>query len=146
MKGLDQFINRKVVVLHKNNTIFQASMAMKENDIGCVVVADKTGYINVVVETSIVWATEQDSLKDIIGLMVANSMRRIPIVRHTARGRIKCVGFVSLDDLICQGAITINTATEIIKPQVGHKSKKTENRFGQFSDQKEFEFLRFLSQ
>src|SRR6185312_15081471 len=140
--ALEPFIHRKIVVLSDKATAFQASRALCDNQIGCVVVSDERGRItglvtdrdlvcsllsmNLSPDTSlkdlmtraVVTIDERDSLNSAIELMERFGFRRVPVLNADRSGNPKCVGLITLDDLIAANVIDPRRASRIVQSQI----------------------------
>lgn len=147
MLTLNDFINKKVVVLHEATRSKIAARAMCEHRIGCILVANhKSQIIGIVTDRDLtcelmandityetpvsevmtpdpVTASEDSSLDDVIRLMKDNGVRRIPIIKKIKDGQQKCLGIVTLDDLVCAQFISNEDLSQIVSSQVIRKSK-----------------------
>lgn len=137
---------RKVVVLHENASTFEAARAMCSNEIGCVLVCDEKSHItgmitdrdltcaaiarNLDAETTTldkvmtrgVWTVdEQADLEDIIHIMKEHGVRRVPVIKEEKLGVQRCIGIVSLDDLISSRAVKIEDVADVVRAQILHK-------------------------
>lgn len=136
---------RKVVILHDTATIFEAARAMCSNEIGCVLVCDQKGAVNGMITdrdltcaavarnlgpnttldkvmTGSVWTVDDSAgVEDIIHIMKEHGVRRVPVMREEKLGVQKCVGIVSLDDLISSRAIKMEDAADVVRSQILHK-------------------------
>ncbi|MDZ4677778.1 MAG: CBS domain-containing protein [Oligoflexia bacterium] len=155
---LEKFINRKIIVLHTDNSIFQAARAMCDHNIGCVVISDHHGCIvglvtdrdltcyplaykispdsplSEVMTTEPLCASESAALSEVIQIMVENGLRRIPIINKSGNKQ-KCVGIVTLDDLIVTKSIELNDVIKIITTQVRHIAHLTAPGHAKKSDE-----------
>lgn len=146
-KSIDPFIHRKVVVLREDQSAYQAARAMCDNHIGCVVVVDAKGFmvglltdrditcglasteraledsISEFMTRGLIKADESTSVSGIIALMKKGGVRRIPIVKSVQKGE-KCVGFVSLDDLLASQRISSADVAEITKSQIRRRERR----------------------
>jgi CBS domain-containing protein len=140
--SLEPFIHRKIVILHEDSTAFQAAKALCEHQIGCVLVSDRhSNMTGVLTDRDLVCSvmamelspdialkeimspmpitvTEAASLGDAIALMEKHGLRRIPVLSAGQSGHRKCVGIVTLDDLLAAGAITPEHASRIVRSQI----------------------------
>lgn len=140
-RSLEPYIHRKIILLPKMSTGFDAARVMCENHVGCVVVTGQAGEVvgvltdrdlvcqmmamNLSPDTAIgdlvspdlVVADEKSSLREVISLMEKYGVRRIPIV-SSARGTERCVGIVTLDDLIAGQVIEYPQASRIVRSQI----------------------------
>ena len=139
--SLESFIHRKITVLHETETAFQAARAMCENQIGCVIVT-RNGRIDGIltdrdlvcemlamdlnpdtelgelVSSPLIFADEDSGLHDVIALMEKFGVRRIPILSAARHGQQRCVGLVTLDDLIAGRAVDYDQASRIVRSQI----------------------------
>ncbi len=172
-QDLTPFLGRKTVVLKRTDTLREAALAMAENNIGCVLVANHDGEIvglltdrdlaltvAVVsdgVEASIhesmseeiVTVAQESSLQDVIELMCDQGIRRVPVMAKDDP-RSKCVGVVSLDDLLATQAITLEEARRIIdhqiKPPPRRATQNLEERIRSRREQTATRFRRVLGE
>ncbi|MGZ6478849.1 MAG: CBS domain-containing protein [Bdellovibrionales bacterium] len=141
-QSLEPFVHRKIVVLHEEATGFQAARALCEKQIGCVIVSDHLGNITgLITDRDLVCSmiamnlspdsplidlmtktpvavTEFASLSEAINLMEKHGFRRIPVLDDARPGHQKCVGIVTLDDLIAANAIDPKQASRIVQSQI----------------------------
>lgn len=146
-ESITPFIHRKIVVLHEEQTAYQAARAMCENNIGCVVVVDNKGHmtglltdrdiacglatINKSIDTPIsefmskglVKADERAKVSDIVEMMKKHGIRRIPIIKRFQKVE-KCVGLVTLDDLLASNRITPEDVATITKSQIRRRERR----------------------
>jgi CBS domain-containing protein len=140
--SLEPFIHRKIVVLHENSTALQAAKALCEHQIGCIVVSDHRATITgIVTDRDLVCSimalelspditlkeimtetpftiTEAASLDEAVELMEKHGLRRIPVLSDGRYGHQKCVGMVTLDDLLAESAISSENASRIVRSQI----------------------------
>lgn len=153
--SIKPFIHRKVVVLHEDETAEHVAQAMCENEIGCVVLADHKGRISgivtdrnlacgilalrlkgdspvrLVMSRTIVTVPPEASIPQVVALMKKYGIRRIPVVQATARGLRKCVGIMTLDDLIASQSITLDDVAQVVRSQVKRRmASKPQNNIG----------------
>lgn len=116
---------------------------MRDNHIGCVLVHDSDGTLigivtdrdfacrlaadhavtdvpisQIMTEDPVV-ATDAASLSEIVRLMESHGVRRIPITASEGAFRHKCIGIVTLDDLIAANVVDHNQLSRIVKRQIG---------------------------
>ena len=144
-RSIELFIHRKIVILHETDSAFQAAKAMTTNRIGSVFVADRAGHITGVVTDRdlvsrvignslnsrtrlrefmtkpVAHVSENASVEDAIDLMEKHGIRRIPVFREMKSDRQRCVGLVTLDDLIVADGIDAKKIRAIIKTQILHR-------------------------
>lgn len=122
-KSLERFTNNKLIVLHENETAYAAARAMRDNNIGCVLVCNHTGkLVGLLTDRDLVLRSICDGLDpslvelgqlmtrdpaaigvdqnihDAIWLMRSVGVRRMPIVgRHG-----KPIGLITLDGLLLE--------------------------------------------
>ncbi|MEW6057278.1 MAG: CBS domain-containing protein [Bdellovibrionota bacterium] len=172
---LEKFVHRKVIVLHPDSTAMQAARAMCDNHVGCVVIADHDGQVsgiltdrdlvcnalayNLKSETRLsevmtpepVTLDESASLKEAIDLMLKNGIRRIPITHTLINQKKKCVGLVTLDELITRKLIEPESLTRIVQEQVKDFAEKfqaggerSEERSAAHTEQTEHRFYNVI--
>ena len=147
MSSIDSFIHRKVVVLHQDSSAYEAARAMCDRRIGCIIVSDHESHIvGIVTDRDLVCSLlahssdtkvplsevmtpkpimveENVALHDVIDKMVVHGIRRIPVVHRLegAEKRYKCVGIVTLDDLVASQSIDFDKLTRIVQAQLLRK-------------------------
>lgn len=139
---IDAVTHRKVVVLHLDQTVLQAARAMFDNGIGSIVVGDHEGHIvgiitdrdlscsvlafslssdtplSEVMTSNPITLEEGFNLQLAAQLMIENGIRRIPIVHRRSGDKRKCIGMITLDDLVSSQACDPQTLGDIVKSQV----------------------------
>jgi len=142
MTKIENFIHRKIIVLDQNSSVAQAARVMREKGIGSVMVADHQGqHLGIVTDRDLVirvlaeggdgqlplsavmtrdlFIVKEDSdLEKVISLMQQKGVRRIPVIEEAPSGLKRCVGLVSLDDLIASKLITPDALMRIVRAQV----------------------------
>lgn len=145
MSSIESFIHRKVVILDKETTARDAARAMRENHIGCVLAADSKGQlvgivtdrdfacqlvadysdttapISQIMSHDLITANEDSSLSHVLQLMETHGIRRVPILASGHRVAPKCVGIVTLDDLMATYLVDSNQIARIIRRQIGRR-------------------------
>ncbi len=140
--GLDSVINRNVIVLPADSTAEQAGKAMLTNGVGSVFISDRHGHIvGVVTDRDLACRVvagsvsasvplsevmtrgpsrmdETSNLDEAIRIMEESGIRRVPLVRRKLDGTERCVGVVSLDDLIVSDKVGHEELMRIVKSQV----------------------------
>lgn len=140
--SIDSFINRKIVVLRENDSALKAARAMCENQVGCVVVYNNDSelvgvitdrditcnliseeldpYIELkkIMETDVVSLPDSGTISEAIQIMKTYGIRRVPIINETKKNQKKCIGIVTLDDLIAGQFINSLDLSEIVKSQI----------------------------
>jgi CBS domain-containing protein len=143
MLPLSTFIQKKSVVLNHNIPISQASRAICNSQIGCLLVGDEEGNaVGIVTDRDLVFrgeskslkqdtllkqimshdliaADEDSSLSDVIQLMERNGIRRVPITHKGSHGKKRFSGIVTLDDLISANQVEVTQLSRIVRRQVG---------------------------
>ena len=130
------------MILHSKTLARDAAKALRENQIGCILVADEDAHLRGIVtdrdlacrlaadysstgvpiskimtEDPIV-AVEDCGVSEIAELMEKHAVRRIPLVSREFEGERKCVGLVTLDDLLAEGTLEKKQIARIIKRQL----------------------------
>lgn len=142
MTKIDPWIHRKIVVLDHHTPVHQAARVMRENGIGSVMVSDHQGHIvgmitdrdlvirvlaeirgedtplSAVMTPHLVSLDQSADLESVIGLMIQKRVRRIPILEKTSKGGQKCIGMVTLDDLMASQAIDFDSLMRIVRAQI----------------------------
>ena len=147
MRSLQSYLKRKVVVLHEDSKIIDAVFAMSENHIGCVIVCDHSQHLvgmvtdrdlvtrglalkgesglslrlSDVMSRNLIKVEASRSLDEVIHLMGSFGVRRVPIVSISRHGVEKCIGLVTLDDLIADRRIDLSRASLIVRSQMQHR-------------------------
>lgn len=146
MASIDSYIHRKIVILHQQTLARQAARAMCEQNVGCVLVSNVKGELVGIVtdrdlacamSTSPVGAEDvpiseimtpnPDSvdvsvdIERVARMMEESGIRRVPVVEQTADGRPRCVGLVTLDDIIASQAIDYDRVARIVRAQIRRK-------------------------
>lgn len=138
----------KPIILQKGHSLYQAAMAMNRNQVGSVIVSDGHGALqglftdrdlaltlalnnmpssvplSEATHHSLIYAAETATLQDVISLMKKHSIRRVPIVKECANGKQKCLGIITLDDLIKERLIDPKDETQILKSQLRTSKEK----------------------
>jgi CBS domain-containing protein/uncharacterized protein (DUF2267 family) len=140
--SIGPFIHRKIIVLHENATAYEAVRAMCDNNVGSVVVSDGESHIvGIVTDRDITCSlaaggsledfelqhlmarklctvSENADLSEVVKIMKERGVRRVPVVHNAHGGKQRCVGIVSLDDLIVARMISSEELSEIVRSQV----------------------------
>jgi CBS domain-containing protein/uncharacterized protein (DUF2267 family) len=140
--SIEPFIHRKVVVLDENHTVSVAARAMSDQQIGCVVVSDQNRHmVGIVTDRDLCcsvlafhldfetplsevmsprarWANESSTISDVIEIMKEIGVRRVPVIAETKSHGEKCIGMVTLDDLILARVISPQDLQTIIRTQI----------------------------
>nr|MBO2514942.1 hypothetical protein [Gammaproteobacteria bacterium] len=135
---LKSYIRPRLVILGPDASALEAARALEKNKIGAVVVQDAGRVVGIVTDrdlmvrvlaqgrvpaetplseimtSPVATLTPADSQSDAIALMQKWNIRRIPIVDD---GR--CVGMVTLDDLLLDEAAPIEQLSAIVAAQIG---------------------------
>jgi len=152
MASIKPFIHRKIVVLHEDAPSHEAAHAMCERAIGCVVVSDHKGHLTGIVTdrdltcalvadsgsrdrpiaqvmtTPVVTVEESADLEAVIRLMVIYGIRRIPVVHYSSGETQKCIGMVTLDDLIASRSIDEYRLIRIVKSQIRRRIRQYQQK------------------
>lgn len=141
MRSIEAFTNRNVVILNESATAFSAAKAMCANGIGSVIVTDGNGHISglvtdrdlacrvlakslgpvallrEVMTPDIAYVSENASIEDAIATMERRGVRRIPVLRELRGDRQRCVGLITLDDLIAADEISPPSLRKVVQSQ-----------------------------
>lgn len=150
--SLDAYRHARIIVQNASATVFEASRAMKTNEIGCVAVVGATGEIvGVVTDRDIVLrvvgegrdpratslgevmsssvatlppgATTADALR----VMRERRIRRVPLVED---GRV--VGMVTVDDLLFDEAAPLTDIATVLRAQMVESGPVRTRRFDEW--------------
>jgi CBS domain-containing protein len=137
-RSVEKYIGRRLVVLHKQDTVQAAARAMKDYGVGAVLVEDNGVILGVVTDRDLalhvvgyrdLWApaalgelvlnelrfvNEKANLEQVVKLMEQYKIRRVPILNSEGQAR----GLVTLDDLITDHALKPNELANIIRGQL----------------------------
>jgi len=141
MPSLNLFIQKKIIVLHEDDSAQDAARAMRDHHASTVLVAggdsnlagivtDRDFTIRLIANCDTtaeplakimtaepVTADEAGSVEEVLSLMEAHGVRRIPIrIQSSPEGHRW--GLVTLDDLVAGGAVTIQRLGRIIKGKI----------------------------
>lgn len=173
--SLTPYIYKKTVVLKTDDTVQAAAKAMAENDIGSVLVSGNQGnVVGVLTDRDLVCrllangALEEDvrldevmtpepiavdqmsSVYDVVELMKKHGIRRVPVCQagKTAPHWERCLGIVTLDDLVATKAVDLDDLCDIVKSQVQIRPRGVPNRMRSMArmTHTEQQFLKALSQ
>lgn len=131
------------VVLKATDKLNEAAHAMKNNNVGSVVVSDSNGEligiatdrdicfalailgkspessINELMGREFVGVMQNGSLGDVISIMRAHGVRRLPILEMSPNTKkYRCSGVISLDDLVRANLISLEDQSEILNAQL----------------------------
>ena len=133
---------RRPVVLKNSNTLRDAARAMQHNEVGCVLISDQHGVLKGVMtdrdlamalgservrsssrlsqatEMPLIYVSENATTAEVIAVMKQFAIRRVPVVRIHKNGRQRCLGMITLDDLVRGGHISIEEESEILNSQL----------------------------
>ncbi|MCC7441556.1 MAG: CBS domain-containing protein [Bdellovibrionales bacterium] len=145
---LERFIHGGMLVLSEETPAKEAARAMVERRVGSVVVCNEQGQISGVLtdrdlssqvlafgyppDTPVgelmalepITITETDTVDTAVRLMEENGIRRVPVVRRLESGKERCIGMVTLDDLLAEGALTTERIAGIVSHQVLKVSRR----------------------
>lgn len=163
------------VILSVSDTLKQAAHAMESNNIGSVLVKSKSGQLlgivtdrdlalalalknvspddpleTVLIEGQLVYVTESATLEDVINTMREQRIRRIPVIREVNPAQKKCLGIITLDDLVKSGLIEQSQEKEILKSQLNKKEtpslgRSPEKTAFRHLDRKQHSYNNFMS-
>lgn len=145
---LQPFMNRRILILDKDTTAHEVARAMHERQVGSALISDHQGHIlgivtdrdlssqvlglhysrevpiHHIMSHDVVSASPESSLSDIVALMEANGVRRIPIFVRTRGNHVRCVGMVSLDDLLASRSLSLDEIGRIVHSQIPQRRKR----------------------
>ncbi|MEK6704528.1 MAG: CBS domain-containing protein [Bdellovibrionota bacterium] len=147
MTLIEPYIHRRLVILRPDTPCQQVARVMCERGIGSIIISDYDGNIAGIVTdrdltcgiiadlkgagskglddsvSSIMTAgpvsvNENVDIKEVVRLMEKHGIRRIPVTQETQHGKKKCVGLVTLDDLIASKAVDLDQISSIVRRQI----------------------------
>lgn len=145
--SIGPFIHRKNVVLREDATAYEAVRAMCDNNVGTVVVSDGEGHIvGIVTDRDLTCSLatggaledfelqhvmtrklctipESAEVSDVVAIMKERGIRRVPVVQQLPGGKQRCVGMVSLDDLVVARMISQDDVAAIVRSQIFRRRK-----------------------
>jgi CBS domain-containing protein len=155
---LHPYIHRQIVILPQGTFARTAAKAMCEQNVGCVLVADLAGdlvgiltdrdlacalassdsgaelSISEIMTPRPAYVEDSDDVQKVIRLMSESGIRRIPVVSWTSEGIKRCVGIITLDDLIARKTIDSNQLGKIVRAQMHRRrTQHYERRFSKAS-------------
>jgi CBS domain-containing protein len=135
--SLERYRRSRLVVLRPGASAYEAARAMADNHIGAVLIAEdqhlsgiatdrdvaldvvggglppQATTVREVMTDEVVCLEIGATVQDAVGVMLGNACRRVPLVEG---GRP--VGLVTLDDLLLEGDIDLETARSILRAQL----------------------------
>lgn len=146
--GVQSLPLHKPVIMQKGNTLRQAALAMKRNNVGSVLVSDGEGFLrglftdrdlalslaidqhapsesleNTTTER-LIYVTENASLQDVVNTMIKFSIRKVPVVHLRPNGKQRCLGIITLDDLVKNKLIDPKDEAKILSSQLKTPKEK----------------------
>lgn len=140
-RSLKLFINEKNIVLRTSDSAAQAAAAMLAAGVGCVILADHDGHLSGIVTDrdlacrlaspdfdrqtklgtissgELYFLTPEQSIDDAVSLMMEKEVRRLPILEGQRGGRQRCVGLVTVDDLLAGRLASPRKLSQIVRAQ-----------------------------
>jgi IMP dehydrogenase len=147
--GVQSLPLHKPVILRKDRTLKEAARAMRSNNVGSVLVSDGDGMLKglftdrdlaltLALENNppttrledatpgrIIYVSESSTLKDVVNTMIRFSIRRVPVVHMRPNGKQRCLGIITLDDLVKNKLIDLSDESRILKSQLPTPREKT---------------------
>jgi len=141
--SLERFRRSKTVVLNQRSLAYQAARAMEDNHIGAVLVSGPEGLVGVVTDRDLALSVlggdiDSDaatlaqimsegvvtcdigaSIEQAVRLMEENRIRRIPF---TEDGHL--AGFLTFDDLILDGSVSLDLLSRVVTAQLEVEAPK----------------------
>ncbi len=146
--GVQSLPLHKPIILEKSHTLKEAALAMKRNSVGSVLVSDGEGSLKGIftdrdlalslalgnqaptalledaTQGRLVYVTDNATLKDVVNTMIKHAIRRVPVVHLRANGKQRCLGVISLDDLVKEKLIDLSEEAKILKSQLPSPREK----------------------
>ncbi|MDI1451196.1 CBS domain-containing protein [Polyangium sp. 6x1] len=135
--SLDRYRRPRLIVLHPRSTSYEAARAMADNHVGAVLVVEdqrlvgiatdrdlaldvaaagldpRTTFLRDVMSDEVTPVDIDDTIEDVVRVMREHACRRVPVLEA---GRP--VGIVTLDDLLVERAVDLETVRSIITAQL----------------------------
>lgn len=148
---VSEFLDRKIIILKDTTPIYVAARTMKEQRTGCIIVYGDDGVLKgIVSDRDIVCETvanqfpldaavssamtygvfsvdEKADVSTVLDIMETYGVRRVPVITSTPNGREKCVGIVTLDDLIAAQRVSPKLLSRIVKRQIQRRNLSSSN-------------------
>lgn len=142
MGRLEELALKPVLVLKKSTTLRDAARALYKKEVGCALVSDQKGHIIGIVtdrdigcsalanncspedpvakvmSTALISVSDEADLSEAVELMKDFGIRRLPVIRTQSGGKQKCIGMLSMDDLILSQAVKLEDLSEIVANQI----------------------------
>ncbi len=166
------------VILTSNQTVKQAAHAMQSQNIGSVLINNREGHLlGILTDRDLAFAfafkeiksddlieklmgagklvavTETATLQDVVTLMREEGIRRVPVIRDDSDSHQRCIGVITLDDLIKSHLIEVDDSKAIIesqleKPVSGQRppARGTARSAFRHQDRRQHSYHRFISQ
>ncbi len=152
--SLKPFVGGKIIILGEDATVGQAAAAMLQSQSGSVLLTDHRGHLTGIVtdrDIACAFASEDvhrntqlgflssgqlhslcphQTLKEAINLMYEQEVRRVPIIEKVHGQKQKCVGMVTMDDLIAGKFASSRALSRIVRSQIsqlGYQFAKRSN-------------------
>lgn len=135
--SLERFRSSKIVVLKPTSTVYEAARAMADNHIGAVLVGHEHRLVGIATDRDLALRAVADDLDprttplrrvmtDVVGSCdittsvaeVVTAMRQYATRRMPITERGKPVGIVTLDDLMIERAVDLETASSVVEAQL----------------------------
>jgi CBS domain-containing protein len=147
MIPLQLFVQRRIVSLPKTASAHRAAKAMCESSVGCILVTDEQNHLEGIVTdrdlacigmgmtvrsdkiplsdimTPHPLSVEQtDDLEHVVYLMEESGIRRIPVVERLPDQNLRCIGLITLDDLVASKQINYDHIARIVRSQIERRN------------------------
>ncbi|PWU20103.1 MAG: hypothetical protein C5B49_04790 [Bdellovibrio sp.] len=146
-ESIARFVDRRILVLHKDTSVGTVARALQEKNFGSAVISDRQGHmvgivtdrdlacsvlafglpaktaVSEVMTTDILSVARTAGLPEVIKIMEVNGIRRIPVIKRNGQGKEKCVGMITLDDLIATQSIEPGSLRKIVRAQIARQPK-----------------------
>jgi CBS domain-containing protein/uncharacterized protein (DUF2267 family) len=139
MSSLHSLIYKKGLQLSEDSSAQQAALAMRDLDSEYVVIVDPQGnWVGLVSDRDLAchlvanypmppvplsqlmtphpaYVKETAKVAEVIHLMEKYSIQFVPVVTELASGGLKCIGVITLEDLIASGEVDLGDLSRIVK-------------------------------
>ena len=141
---------RKIITLHPEASAAQAARVMCERGTGSILVADSSGHVlglvtdrdlacyalqavsggktqvSQIMSSRLITVDESASIAEVVKAMERNGVRRIPVIQRISSGRVRCLGIITLDDLIALEAVSTSQIAPVVRRQMIRRAAKSE--------------------
>lgn len=139
---LQELAFKSVMILSQKTSIEDVAKALCEKQVGCSLLSDEKGHlvgmvtdrdivcnalakgispketVSKIMSKALIYVSETANLSEAVELMKNFGIRRLPVIRQLKSGKQRCVGLVTVDDLIIEKAISLEDLSELMANQL----------------------------